>query len=68
MTVTKGQVLTWVEMTGAPFGVLMNEACRRTLRFLGPIEGKYNLLYGDLLITIWNEKHPEDQITERLVI
>jgi len=66
MTVTKGQVLMWVEMSGAPFGVLLNEACRREIKYVGPaING--NWLYADLLITIWNEKHPEDQIKERII-
>ena len=66
MTVTKGQVLMWVEVSGAPFGVLLNEACRRTIQYVGSaIDG--NWLYADLLVTIWNEKHPEDQIKERII-
>ncbi|KKN85498.1 hypothetical protein LCGC14_0278210 [marine sediment metagenome] len=68
MTVTKGQVIMWVEMTGAPFSVLMNEATSRDIRFLTLEEGEHNRLYGDLLITIWNEKHPEDQIRERKIL
>ena len=67
MAVTKGQVLMWVEVSGAPFGVLLNEACRRTIKYVGPAMNG-NWLYADLLITIWNEKHPEDQIRERYII
>jgi len=68
MTVTKEQVLMYLDMTGSRWGVLLNEACRRTVRFLSSEESKYNCLEGDLLITIWNEVHPEDQIEERLTI
>ena len=68
MTVTKGQVLMYLEMTGSRWGVLLNETCRRTVRFLSRIEAQYNCLEGDLLITIWNEVHPEDQILERVIL
>jgi hypothetical protein len=64
--VTKSQVMKWVEMTGAPFGVLMNEVTSRDIRFLTEKEGEFNWLYADLLITIWNEKHPTNQIKERI--
>lgn len=66
--VTKSQVMKWVEMTGAPFGVLMNEATSRDIRFLTKEEGEFNWLYADLLITIWNEKHPTNQIHERITL
>jgi len=65
MTVTKDQVLMYLETTGSRWGVLLNEACRRTIRFLTNKEAQYNCLEGDILITIWNEVHPEDQILTR---
>ena len=52
-------------MTNSRWGVYLNEACRRTVRFLTKTEAEFNCLESDLLITIWNEVHPEDQILER---